>query len=286
MLLRILIVVCFTLGVAQAQDIQYVHAENGLVVREKPSQGAIKVGLLDYGTAVEIIEHTNLMLDVKDKNEKVTGEWVKVRGLKDYEFFKEGYVFNGFLTEEKIEEPLKVKYDAFTLYVDELQTDVEGVREIESPDNKVFTLKVGATPEDRYIKVKHHQEYRTIQVFQRHKNSISISNEGPHCDLKAYKHYYSSWKPLKMVSSSNVFKTIAYKAKDHKRFVNVDMGELKAYVKDNCGEDWGKLIETSKSIKDANIDVGVSEVQLRVLMTDIDGHKTERIIVFEVPMGC
>ena len=80
MIFRILVVACFALSVAQAQDIQYVFAENGLVVREKPSQGAIKVGLLDYGTAVEIIEHTNLSLDIKDKNKKVTGQWVKIKG--------------------------------------------------------------------------------------------------------------------------------------------------------------------------------------------------------------
>ena len=64
MFLRILVVACFAITAVQAQDIQYVFAENGLVIREQPNQGAKKVGILDYGTPVEIIEHTNLNLDV------------------------------------------------------------------------------------------------------------------------------------------------------------------------------------------------------------------------------
>ena len=286
MFLRILVVACFTLGVAQAQDIQYVHAENGLVVREKPNQGAIKVGLLDYGTAVEVIEHTDLMLDVQDNNKKVSGEWVKIRGVRDQEFFEVGYVFNGFLTDKKIEEPLKVKYDAFTVFVDELESLVESKKETENDNVNIYSLEPGATPEDRYIKVKHHEEYRTIEVFQRHQNSITITNKNQGCSLPEFKQYNSSWKPLKMLpASNNIYKTMAFKARDYKRFVDVDMDELKAYVNEQCGEDWSKLIEDSKSIKDAPISVDLSQIHLRVVMTDIDGYKTEKIIVFEVPKG-
>ncbi|WP_353777226.1 SH3 domain-containing protein [Winogradskyella sp. 3972H.M.0a.05] len=284
MFLRILVVACFALSVAQAQDIQYVFAENGLVVREKPNQGAIKVGLLDYGTPVEIIEHTNLMLDIKDKNEKVTGEWVKIRGIDAYEHFEEGYVFNGFLTEKKIERPLKVKFEAFTVFVDEMKRDTKAIKNSENPDSKAFEVKLGKSPEGRYIKVKHHQGYRTIQVFQRHQNRLTLVNGKTECDLKEYDQYNSSWKPLKMLPrSNNIFKTLVFDKEDYKRFSEVDMKELKTYVKEHCGEDWSKLIETSKSIEDKVIKVNASQIQLRVLMTDIDGYKTEKIISFELP---
>ena len=286
MFLRILIVACFALSVAQAQDIQYVFAENGLVVREKPSQGAIKVGLLDYGSAVEVVEHTNLSLDIKDNDKKVSGQWVKVKAIEPQEFFREGYVFNGFLTEEKIERPLKVKFDAFTVFVDELSKDIETTTE-KTEDSQVFVVSLGATPEDRYLKVKHHQEYRTIEVFQRHQNRITIMDEGPHCDLNEFTHYNSSWKPLKMLTNSNnIFKTIWYSEKDYNRFGSVDMDALKAYVKTQCGDEWSKLIEDSKSINDDHIGVTVSQIHIRIVMTDIDGYKTEKIIIFDLPMGC
>ncbi len=64
--------------------------------------------MLDYGTVIEIIEHTNLQLDVVDNGKKLSGKWVKVRGIDAYEFFEEGYVFNGYLTEEKLEKRFKV----------------------------------------------------------------------------------------------------------------------------------------------------------------------------------
>ena len=108
MLLRILAVACFAFSIAQAQDIQYVSAENGLVMREQPNQGAVKVGVLDYGTPVEIIEYTDLSLDVRDNKKKVTGKWVKIKGPAAGEYFEDAYVFNGYLTEEKIERPLKI----------------------------------------------------------------------------------------------------------------------------------------------------------------------------------
>ena len=116
---RILVLACFAMSAAQGQDIQYVSAENGLIVREKPNRGSNRVGLLDYGTALEVIEHTNLKLDVLDNGSKIEGEWVKVSALEDYEFFEQGYVFNGFLTEKKIKRPFKIPFKEFTIYIDE-----------------------------------------------------------------------------------------------------------------------------------------------------------------------
>ena len=287
MLIRILVVACFALNIAQAQDIQYVFAENGLVVREKPNQGAIKVGLLDYGSAVEVVEHTNLNLDVIDNNEKVTGKWVKIKGTESDEFFEEGYVFNGFLTEKKIETPLKIKFDAFTIFIDKLAAHTQIVKNNDAENKANYYVDLGATPENRYIKVKHHQEYKSIKVFQRYQNSISIMNEGPHCDLLDYKHFSSSWKPLeKFPNSKNIFKTVSINPENYNRFVDVNMEELKEYVKNYCGEKWAKLIASSKSINEYPIGVTMSKIELKVVMTDIDGHKTEKIITFELPMGC
>ena len=107
-----------TFGFTEAQDIQFVKAENGLVIREKPNQGATRLGMLDYGTAIEITEHTNLILDVVDNGKKLTGEWVKIRSIDAFETFDEGYVFNGFLTEEKLQKRFKTNYDAFTVKIE------------------------------------------------------------------------------------------------------------------------------------------------------------------------
>ncbi|MDT0558183.1 SH3 domain-containing protein [Ichthyenterobacterium sp. W332] len=285
MIFRILVVACFALSVAQAQDIQYVFAENGLVVREKPNQGAVKVGLLDYGTAVEIIEHTNLSLDIKDNSGKITGQWVKIKGRTTDEFFEEGYVFNGYLTEREIHSPLKIKFDAFTVFVDELAKD-SSLKNAELNDDTtpIFKIEQGVSPENRYLKVKHHQNYRTIEVFQRHRNSIVVT-QGKENKLIDYQHYNSSWRPLKMLpSSGNIFKTITFSKKEYKRFGKINKQELNMFIKTQCCTDCNTLTSETKALKNIPYTIMPSQIQLKVVMTDIDGYKTEKIIIFELPL--
>jgi len=41
------------------------------------------------------------------------------------------------------------------------------------------------------------QKEGEIKLYQSFENSITIINEGPHCDLVKWKHYNSEWKELK-----------------------------------------------------------------------------------------
>jgi len=273
MFLRILAVVCFAVSIAQAQDIQYVSAENGLVIREQPNQGATKIGILDYGTAVEIIEQTNLHMDVKDSNKKVSGKWVKIKGPAVGEYFEGAYVFNGFLTDEKIEQPLKIAGDAFTIYIDKLHANVK----VQLPvvDNEtvmpVFKINTNASLENRYLKIKHHQNYRAIEVLQRHRNSIVVKSKEGDVLLTDFQHYTSSWKPLQLeFAKGNIFKTATLSKKDSKRFGTIDET---------------KLYSTLNLEKTSSYTIAPSQIELKVIMTDIDGYKTEKIIIFELPLS-
>ena len=287
MLFRIFLLMCLTLSFAHAQDIQYVNAENGLIVRKKPSQGAIKVGMLDYGTAIEITEHTNLKLDVVDSGKKLAGEWVKVRGIDAYEFLEEGYVFNGYLTEEKLDKRFKVVYDEFTLTIEGV-TEKESRKDNVNPDfNGVLFFKLNnqETLENKTVSVKHHKDFRNIEVFQKHENSIAIIDDKSHGDIINWQHYYSSWKPLKKLSSNNKFKVLPISAKETTRFINVNIDELKTFVNDVCGETWSDAIKDVTSLNDYPTKIVISKMYLRILMTDIDGYKTEKILIFEVPLS-
>jgi hypothetical protein len=287
MLFRIFLLTCFTIGYAQAQDIQYVNAENGLIVRERPSQGAMKVGILDYGTPIEITEHTNLKLDVVDGGKTLNGEWVKVRGIDAYDFFEEGYVFNGYLTEEKLEKRFKVPYDEFTVTIEGISEKKSRADNIDPDFNGVLFYKLndGETLEGKTVRVKHHQEFRNIQVFQKHENSIAISDDKSHSDIINWQHYYSSWKPLKTISSNKRFEALPISEKEASRFIDVDMDELKTMVKDACGDTWRDAIKDVTTLNEYPIKIVVSKMYLRIVMTDIDGYKTEKILIFEVPLN-
>ena len=54
------------------------------------------------------------------------------------EYFEDAYVFNGYLTKEKIERPLKIPFDAFTIFIDKLNADTE--LQNTSVDNDAATL--------------------------------------------------------------------------------------------------------------------------------------------------
>ncbi len=274
------------MGYVQAQDIQYVKAENGLAIRENPNRGAARLGVLDYGTVLEIIEHTNLQMDIMDNGKKLSGAWVKVRSIDAYDVF-EGYVFNGFLTEEKLQKRFKTVYDEFTVSID-------GIKEKEVNKDKInpgfdgvlfYTLGQDESLESKTISVKHHKEFRSIEVFQKHENSLVINDHKSHCDMINWQHYYSSWKPLRTIKSNHKFAGMGISEKEASRFIEIDIEELKNIVKEDCGASWGDAIKEVQTINDDPLSVKVTKQYLRVVMTDIDGNKTEKIIIFEVPIN-
>jgi len=278
-----ILLVFVAFGYTNAQDIQYVSAENGLIVREKPSRGANRVAMLDYGTTIEIIEHTDLQLDVIDNGKKISGKWVKITGTDAYDFFEEGYVFNGYLSEEKISRRFIADFEAFTVSIEGLSRK-ESKQEIENSDEIIsFKLDENESIEGKTIRIKHHQEFRTIEIFQKHENSIAISDDASHCDVLDWKHYYSSWKPLKTLKDNHKFKAYKYSKKDESKFIEIDIESLKTFVKENCGDSWSTSIQDVKSINDYPTKTVISKLFLKIIMTDIDGYKIEKIIIFEIP---
>lgn len=271
---------------AQAQDIQYVSAENGLVVRDNPSRGAKRIAKLDYGTQIEITEYSQLKLDVVDNGEKISGEWVKIKTSNTPETVKVGYVFNGFLTKNELKKRLKINFDEFIVTIDSLNAyRLEPANETKK-DTISMGIELGETPEGKMIRVQHLQDFSKIQIFQKHENSITIMNEGPHCDLVNWKHYKSSWKPLKSISKNKKFKTNSYSENEWKNFIAINIDELKAEVKNTCGDEWSDLLKDAESLKDYHIGISINKIYLRIVMTDLDGDKIEKIIAFEIPMGC
>lgn len=271
---------------AQAQDIQYVSAENGLIVRDNPSRGAKRIAKLEYGTQLKVTEYSQLKLDVVDNGEKISGEWVKIMTTDESKDVSAGYVFNGFLTEKELKKRVKISFDEFVVIIDSLNAYPLKETHQTEQDTVSMAIELGETPENKIIRVKHLQDYSKIEIFQKHENSITIMDEGPHCDLVNWKHYSSSWKPLKSISKYKKFKTNAYLKKDWNTFIDINLEDLKAAVKNTCGDRWANLIKDAQSISDYPIGISISKIYLRVVMTDLDGDKIEKIIAFEVPMGC
>lgn len=76
------------------QNLSYVTAPNGLIVREKPVRKSNRIGKFLYGAKVQIIKKTGVKFEIVDGGEKIFGEWVEVQEING---LKKGFVFSGYL---------------------------------------------------------------------------------------------------------------------------------------------------------------------------------------------
>ncbi len=275
-------------NIAKAQEIRYVNADNGLFLRDTPSQDSKRIDKLVYGSELEVTERTNLKLDVQDDNEVISGEWVKVTCKDDIHNNRSGYVFNGFLTNKKLKKRFRVDFEDFTLEFENLRAEIIGDEQVSTHESEGIDaiLELGETVEGKTIRVRHHSKYKSIEVFQRHENSISIIADGPHCDLVDWKHFYSAWEPLNPTKKHGVFKTVTYDVSAWNKFIPVDMKDFKNAVKEHCGEEWHKLIKDTKTINDGATDISISKMYFKVIFTTLHDEKIEKVIAFDIPIGC
>lgn len=277
------VLVVLFVGFSYGQDYAYVNADSGLTVRERPDIGASKLGKLQYNEAVEVVEKTNVKLVVVDQGKQVSGEWVKIKmnGFQDLN----GYVFNGFLSENKMAKVINVKFPDANIHIKNLAiVDDDALRHLVHENNLVIAVKMGDSPENKIIEIKDNN-YKSVKILQRYKNSITILNDGPHCDLIDWEHYHSDWKPIKRINKFK-FETLSYSEADNKQFIPVDIEALKQAVTARCGEDWAKYVEKIADVNQYPSEVATSRIFLKFIVTDFEDKVTEKTIEFIIPMGC
>ncbi len=170
------------------------------------------------------------------------------------------------------------------IYIDSF--DVwEGGSEMRT-DTFFMSLELGETIEARNIVIgPMDKPTKSIKVYQRFENSITLMDEGPHCDLTQWKHYYSDWKELAIVG--NHFKTDKYTPEDWQTFLPIDMDELHAAILEHCGKEWARKMANLKSPTEYPSGVGTSKIFLKFIIEYTDSDDVEeKTLTFEIPMGC
>ena len=91
-------------------ELYFTIATSGLIVRKEPGIASKRIGKIPYGSIVELLEETDLKLQITDNGLPVDGFWVKIKfnnypykiiESDEYKFTGEGYVFSEFI--EKLE---------------------------------------------------------------------------------------------------------------------------------------------------------------------------------------
>lgn len=142
-----------------------------------------------------------------------------------------------------------------------------------------------------------HSEIITeVNISYRLETSISISAEGPHCDLIHWKHGATSWEKMEPVSEFNSeeskytrfkFEVPPYLLYDTLPFPVSDMNEIKSAVKKTCGSEWADNMSDCKTPYDYPCNVGISNYIFRVsYQSDETDETVHSYLKIPVPMGC
>jgi hypothetical protein len=152
-------------------------------------------------------------------------------------------------------------------------------------DTVQVSAQLGENIENQLISITKNK-LTNILVEQRYCTSVTLSNEGPHCDLTEWKHYYSDWKPLKN-NGSDQFLCEKYSEKEREQFLEISVDDLKKEVETQCGEDWFQLVKNIKSITEYPSSVGISHYYIRITGEQQNkGIRVTKLIIIDNPMGC
>lgn len=174
--------------------------------------------------------------------------------------------------------PLQVHIDSLEIW------DEEGMPRRLASDSVALEVALGSSPEGQAIHVALHEPGQ-VRLFQRYETSITVMDEGPHCDLTEWTHYLSPWQQLP--ANGTTFQAIQYADADRNRFVPVDMAAVRARVGEHCGDSWAELMAGVTHLNEYPLGVGISRIFLRVEFTPERGAPPRTfILVFEMPMGC
>ena len=272
------ITLVFSALVLTAQQNAYVAAESGLSLRDQPDVSAKLLTKLSYGEAIGVLEQTDIKLVIVDSGEKVSGEWVKVETRNHI-----GYVFNGYLSPNKIAKTIRLNLNDLNVEIKNLATsDYKRSHDLKNEDIAIIKVDINDSPEGKNI-VLRDNDYKHVSLFQRYENSFSFMSADTNCNSNEWKQFDTEWKPIKQLSS-NTFETLTYSEKDWKHFIETATKNSENDVIDKCGEDWLTYVTKIKNIKDIPVSVLTHRVFIKFILTDSEDHITEKIIEFEIPL--
>jgi hypothetical protein len=150
---------------------------------------------------------------------------------------------------------------------------------------KEFDVEVGTDPSDLGLKIIS-ENLENIVVEQCMQTSMTIMNEGPHCDLTDWLHHTTEWERI-AANDTGSYTLFGYTESDTKKFPPVTVNELKNAARKHCGDEWKPVIDQIRDLEGFHSSVGMNKVLVRISGTDkVSGRKVERQIMFIFSMGC
>lgn len=136
-------------------------------------------------------------------------------------------------------------------------------------------------------------EIVTAKIYVRLETSITIMDEGKHCDLDNWIHGYTSWSQAKLRENYDIA-TLGYANYDNPYlnykselpFPEINMDELREEVEKNCGDFWKNHIQNCNTIYDYPCGVGINAYIFKVKYKLGIGAEKTAYFRINVAMGC
>lgn len=184
-------------------------------------------------------------------------------------------IINTVIDSTLTKDAVKIIFKDLTIYLEGF-----GKEELTSQtDTIIISTELGTKVEGANIIIDNNL-LGVLNIEQFYETSISINNEGPHCDLLAWKHYQSTPVENKK-TNNNTWKIKEYSKAETELFPETTIEELKKVVAKSCMENWPKVIKDCQTLTCAPIVIGISSYYLRISNKTIN-----KIIIIENPLGC
>jgi len=188
--------------------------------------------------------------------------------------------------DKEIDTITTIKFNELSISINRLIITNDGVNidEVQKDTARIY-VELGETIENQLISISSEQLI-DFTVEQQYETSVTIMNDGPHCDLTDWDHYYSDWNLLKK-NEMGQFVCDSYNETDWEKFPQIDMEALKEAVKNQCGDRWYDMVKSIKSPTEYPIAVSISRYFLKITGKNKDNGQTIiKLIIVEKPMGC
>lgn len=132
---------------------------------------------------------------------------------------------------------------------------------------------------------QHADRYHQPLLSYCYESSFTIMDDGPHCDLTAWKHGYNDWENLPYKKNKNGYIDIpVYDSRIKLPYPDTEIEALKEAVKNHCDGKWSELIKNTETIDEYPIGMSASAFIFRVQETD--GVKPTTFYRLLIDMGC
>ena len=184
------------------------------------------------------------------------------------------------------EETIEIDLDSLIISLDSLEFFIDTTKS--TKDSTIIYLELGSSLADLRFGIMNMFDSVSTTVTYQFETSLTLSAEGPHCDLLDWMHYTSLPDTLELLDSTGIYQLKnGFQDSLSRAFPEVTMKEVRKAVRKHCSEGWLERTKETNSIHEYPFSVSISREIIRILITNKKGDKIrEKFIIFEIPMGC